>query len=107
MESDNNSNKKTCDQQKSTETSVETQENMSESLSTSKVTEGNLSKVSGPTSSVELREEPVAEQKDVDDDEGPTYSSKWSFLLTTIGFAVGLGNFWRFPMILQDNGGGM
>ena len=65
------------------------------------------SQVSGPTSTVEQREEPVAEQKDVDDDEGPTYSSKWSFLLTTIGFAVGLGNFWRFPMILQRNGGGV
>ena len=42
-----------------------------------------------------------------DDDEGETYSSKWSFLLTTIGFAVGLGNFWRFPMTLQQNGGGI
>jgi len=88
MESDNNSNKKTCDQQKNTETPVGTQEKKAEEKA------------------VELREEPVTEQKDVDDDEGPTYSSKWSFLLTTIGFAVGLGNFWRFPMILQDNGGG-
>ena len=46
-------------------------------------------------------------ESDEDDDEGETYSSKWSFLLTTIGFAVGLGNFWRFPMTLQQNGGGM
>ena len=36
----------------------------------------------------------------------PQYANKAEFLLTCIGFAVGLGNLWRFPKIMQDNGGG-
>ena len=43
----------------------------------------------------------------VDGDEGrPQYANKAEFLLTCIGFAVGLGNLWRFPKVMQDNGGG-
>lgn len=33
------------------------------------------------------------------------WSSKKVFLLATIGSAVGLGNFWRFPFITGENGG--
>lgn len=35
-----------------------------------------------------------------------TWSSKSSFLLATIGIAVGLGNIWRFPFVVGSNGGG-
>lgn len=43
-----------------------------------------------------------------DDEEIPreTWSKKVEFLLAVIGFAVDLGNVWRFPYICYQNGGG-
>ena len=35
----------------------------------------------------------------------PAWTSRYAFILATIGSAVGLGNVWRFPYVMGQNGG--
>jgi len=35
------------------------------------------------------------------------WGSRLGFILTTAGFAIGIGNIWRFPYVMGQNGGGI
>lgn len=41
-----------------------------------------------------------------DTDENAGWESKTQFMLSVVGYSVGLGNIWRFPYLCQQNGGG-
>uniref|UniRef100_A0A1I7S7U7 Transporter n=3 Tax=Bursaphelenchus xylophilus TaxID=6326 RepID=A0A1I7S7U7_BURXY len=75
------------------------------------LTISNVESSAPPTSSVYVTadgmptEDSISHEKESDQDR-QTWGNGIQFLLTCISFAVGLGNIWRFPALVYENGGG-
>jgi solute carrier family 6 amino acid transporter-like protein 5/7/9/14 len=56
------------------------------------------------TEKLTLESEPVSVESD--EKKREQWDKKIEYMLSMVGYIVGLGNFWRFPYLCMRNGGG-
>lgn len=62
-----------------------------------------------PNPGLDLRipnHEDLNRMEEEDTGDRPKWDNKVQYILTCVGFCIGLGNVWRFPYLCQSHGGG-